>query len=134
MCCVMPPASPATTFVLRIRSSSSVFPWSTWPITVTTGGLGFRSSGLSSTTSASGSAPYSSSRTAVKPNSSSSISIWSKSSRWLMVTRSCRFLNAEPMMSVEDTPISSASSATVRNSFTRTVFRSRSSSCRSCSS
>ncbi len=29
MCCVMPPASPATTFASRIRSSSVVLPWST---------------------------------------------------------------------------------------------------------
>ena len=40
MCWVMPPASPATTFVSRIASSSEVLPWSTWPITVTTGGRG----------------------------------------------------------------------------------------------
>ena len=37
MCWVMPPASPATTSVERMRSSSSVLPWSTWPMTVTTG-------------------------------------------------------------------------------------------------
>jgi hypothetical protein len=40
MCCVMPPASPATTLAWRIASSSEVLPWSTWPITVTTGGRG----------------------------------------------------------------------------------------------
>ena len=40
MCCVMPPNSPATTSVSRIASSSLVLPWSTWPITVTTGGRG----------------------------------------------------------------------------------------------
>lgn len=38
--CVMPPASPAATFALRIKSSRLVLPWSTWPITVTTGGRG----------------------------------------------------------------------------------------------
>src|SRR4028118_2412127 len=38
MCCVMPPASPATTSVSRIASSSDVLPWSTWPMIVTTGG------------------------------------------------------------------------------------------------
>ena len=38
MCCVMPPASPAVTFVLRILSSREVLPWSTCPMTVTTGG------------------------------------------------------------------------------------------------
>jgi hypothetical protein len=38
MCCVMPPASPATTSVERIASSSDVLPWSTWPMIVMTGG------------------------------------------------------------------------------------------------
>ena len=38
MCWVMPPASPAATRALRIASSKLVLPWSTWPITVTTGG------------------------------------------------------------------------------------------------
>ena len=38
MCWVMPPASPETTLVLRIASSSEVLPWSTWPMMVTTGG------------------------------------------------------------------------------------------------
>jgi hypothetical protein len=40
MCCVMPPASPAATFALRILSSSDVLPWSTWPKIATTGGRG----------------------------------------------------------------------------------------------
>ena len=42
MCWVMPPASPETTLVLRIASSSEVLPWSTWPMMVTTGGRGCR--------------------------------------------------------------------------------------------
>ena len=40
MCCVIPPNSPATTSVSRIASRSFVFPWSTWPMIVTTGGAG----------------------------------------------------------------------------------------------
>ncbi len=40
MCWVMPPASPATTLAERMRSSRSVLPWSTWPMTVMTGGRG----------------------------------------------------------------------------------------------
>ena len=36
----MPPASPAATSVERSASSSEVLPWSTWPMTVTTGGRG----------------------------------------------------------------------------------------------
>ena len=50
MCCVMPPASPATTSVSRIASSSEVLPWSTWPMIVTTGGRSTRSSSASSKT------------------------------------------------------------------------------------
>ena len=38
MCWVMPPASPDTTLAWRMRSSSVVLPWSTWPMTVMTGG------------------------------------------------------------------------------------------------
>ena len=47
MCWVMPPASPPATLALRIESSSEVLPWSTWPMTVTTGARGTRSSGAS---------------------------------------------------------------------------------------
>ena len=47
MCCVMPPASPATTFALRMRSSREVLPWSTWPMTTTTGARGTSSSSVS---------------------------------------------------------------------------------------
>src|SRR5260221_81537 len=36
----MPPASPDTTLAWRSASSSEVLPWSTWPITVTTGDRG----------------------------------------------------------------------------------------------
>ena len=50
MCWVMPPASPATTLVWRIASRSVVFPWSTCPMTVTTGGRSTREAGSSSNT------------------------------------------------------------------------------------
>mmetsp|Transcript_16285 Transcript_16285/g.49376 ORF Transcript_16285/g.49376 Transcript_16285/m.49376 type:complete len:505 (-) Transcript_16285:542-2056(-) len=46
--CVMPPASPAATSVVRSASSSEVFPWSTCPMTVTTGGRRTSDSGGSS--------------------------------------------------------------------------------------
>ena len=51
MCCVMPPASPPATFVSRIASRSVVLPWSTWPMTVTTGTRATRSSGLATSDS-----------------------------------------------------------------------------------
>ncbi len=46
MCWVMPPASWAATSVLRSASSSEVLPWSTWPMTVTTGGRGSSASSI----------------------------------------------------------------------------------------
>ena len=55
MCCVIPPASVSTTDASRIASRSVVFPWSTWPMIVTTGGRSTRSSGASSKTSGSSS-------------------------------------------------------------------------------
>ena len=51
MCWVMPPASPATTLEERIRSNKRVLPWSTWPMTVTTGGRGLWSASSSSSSS-----------------------------------------------------------------------------------
>ena len=51
ICWVIPPASPEITSVFLIASSKDVLPWSTCPITVTTGGLGFKSSSLSSSIS-----------------------------------------------------------------------------------
>ncbi len=51
MCWVMPPASPEATDVFRMVSSREVLPWSTWPMTTTTGARGTRSSALSSDTS-----------------------------------------------------------------------------------
>ena len=51
ICWVIPPASLLVTCVLLIASNKEVLPWSTCPITVTTGGLGFKSSSLSSSIS-----------------------------------------------------------------------------------
>ena len=47
MCWVIPPLSDFTTFDLRIRSSSEVLPWSTWPRMVITGGRSTRSASSS---------------------------------------------------------------------------------------
>ena len=51
MCWVMPPASRSATRVSRIASSSVVLPWSTWPMTVTTGPRVTMSSGFDSSVS-----------------------------------------------------------------------------------
>ncbi len=55
MCCVMPPASRSATRVSRMPSSSVVLPWSTCPMTVTTGARVTRSSAWMSTVSTSSS-------------------------------------------------------------------------------
>src|SRR5512143_2630689 len=125
MCWVMPPASPATTFVLRMWSSSEVLPWSTCPITVTTGGRGrsvsARSAGCSGAAIA-----YSSSFTAWNPNADAISSIRSKSSRWLIVTICPSSLKAKVTICVGGTLSTLASSLTVMNSVTRTSVFSRS--------
>ncbi len=95
MCWVIPPASPATTLAWRMRSSRSVLPWSTWPMTVTTGGRGRRSSSRSSSSSskyfawssASCSSPGSTSRIWA-PISAANSSIMSSLSDWAAVTTS----------------------------------------------
>ncbi len=51
MCWVMPPASRSATRAERIASSSVVLPWSTWPMTVTTGARVTRSAGSMSSAS-----------------------------------------------------------------------------------
>ena len=55
MCCVIPPASPSATLSERIASRSEVLPWSTWPITVTTGARGNSTSSASAAMSSSNS-------------------------------------------------------------------------------
>ena len=70
MCWVMPPNSPATTSVSRIESSSLVLPWSTCPMTVTTGGRGTsRDSSTSSSSPSSRSSSASPTTSASMPRS-----------------------------------------------------------------
>ena len=69
MCWVMPPASPLTTLVLRMASSSEVLPWSTWPMMVTTGGRGSRYSSASVWPMKPSSTSASDTRLGVWPNS-----------------------------------------------------------------
>src|SRR5512134_367049 len=47
----MPPNSRSATLVVRIASSNEVLPWSTWPMTVTTGGRGRSCAGSVSSSS-----------------------------------------------------------------------------------
>ena len=51
MCWVMPPASPSVTLEWRITSKIEVLPWSTWPMTTTTGARVTRAASSSSLSS-----------------------------------------------------------------------------------
>ena len=118
MCWVMPPASPATTSVSRIASSSEVLPWSTWPMIVTTGGRSIRSSSASSY---SGSTSTSSAAWTISIClSNSSASTWMASSESVCVSvaispSDISFL----MISGTATPRYSAMSLTVEPELTR---------------
>ena len=95
MCCVMPPASPAATLVVRMKSRSEVLPWSTWPITVTTGGRGCRSAaGASSVSTRYASGSSSLAALALWPISSTRMIAVSWSSTWLIVAMVPSFISA----------------------------------------
>src|SRR5437773_829643 len=66
----MRPASPATTLVERMASSSEVLPWSTWPMMVTTGGRGVSPAGSSTLSNSPSSTSDSATRLTVWPSSS----------------------------------------------------------------
>ena len=114
MCWVMPPASPAMTLVLRMLSSSEVLPWSTWPMTVTTGGRSVMSSSLTSAPSRT-SSPYSLRNSISRSYSAASSSMLSFSRRWLMVAM-MPMPKSLPISSWARVPSLSASSCTVMNS------------------
>ena len=85
-CCVIPPASVSVTEVFLIASRSDVLPWSTCPITQTTGLLGRRSSSLSSWSSIIlSSIVTTTSFLTFAPNSVATISAVSKSITWFTV-------------------------------------------------
>ena len=91
MCWVIPPASESAMLALRIWSRSFVLPWSTWPITVITGGRGGASSGRSSSSissrvniSVSCSSPGSTRMTSA-PISAANNSIMSSVNDWVAV-------------------------------------------------
>ena len=86
MCWVMPPASPAATSEDRMASSSDVLPWSTWPITVTTGARGASSAGSSATSNRPSSTSASATRRTVWPISSAISCAVSASITSLIVT------------------------------------------------
>src|SRR5256886_11622098 len=110
MCCVIPPNSFSATFDFRMASRSDVLPWSTWPITVTTGG---RSTWvLVSASSSSRTSPSTERISTSKPNLSATslASVGSSRSLTIRMTPS----SSRPLMTSPDLRrIFSASSATV---------------------
>ncbi len=125
MCWVMPPASPAATFALRMTSSSDVLPWSTWPMTVTTGARGTRGTAAVSPEVESLTDRVSSSSSSNDTTAAStpiSLAIWTAvaaSSVWLTVARMPRCMSSR-WMSRPRTPSFSESSLTVTPSVKNT--------------
>ena len=93
MCCVIPPASLATTFVSLKASSRDVLPWSTWPITVTTGALGNKSASVSSGPVNPSSTSLSATRLNLCPISSTTIWAVSASIAWFIVAITPKAIN-----------------------------------------
>lgn len=73
------------TCVLRMQSSSDVLPWSTWPMTVTTGGRSFSDFGSSSISGISVGSTSGGNSSHVTPNSEATRAAVSKSISWLIV-------------------------------------------------
>src|SRR5664280_534889 len=137
MCWVIPPRSPAATAVLRIASSRLVFPWSTWPMTVTIGARGTSRAGSPSTKSVSfvagaGASVPSSSAAATgasassvsKPSSVATSDAVSRSISWLIVAK-IPLLMSSRITSAGLTARTSASSLTVIVDGSTTAARSR---------
>jgi hypothetical protein len=123
MCCVMPPASPAATLVWRIASRSEVLPWSTWPITVTTGARGTLAAPAPSEVSRPERVSSSSSSNETTAASTpTSLAIWTAveaSSVWLTVASTPRCMSSR-WMSRARTPSFSESSLSVTPSVKKT--------------
>src|ERR671911_2601942 len=119
MCCVIPPASPDWTLDRRILSRRLVLPWSTWPITVTTGGFSTRSAGSSSGTTSAGAGSSTAPISTSTPSSSAMSSISSVERVWVSV-----FISPRPMRTlmiwVGGTPRASPRSLIVAPGSTRT--------------
>ena len=118
MCWVMPPASPATTSVSRIASSSEVLPWSTWPMIVTTGGRSIRSSSASSKTGSTSTSSAACTISICLSNSSASTWIASSERVWVSVAISPSVISFL-ITSGTGTPRYSATSLTVEPELTR---------------
>src|SRR6266511_6275670 len=108
----MPPASRSATLVVRMASSSEVLPWSTWPMTVTTGGRSL--SWLGSDSSSSSTSPSiernstsqlnlsATSLAAVGSSTSLSVAITPRSSKALITSTDLRRIAAASSPTVTD--------------------------------
>src|SRR5215470_10044905 len=120
MCCVIPPNSFSATFVRRIASSSDVLPWSTWPITVTTGGRSMSWAGSTSSSSTTSPSTERISRSKLNLSATSLAAVGSSSSFTVAMTPSS---SSALITSPDFLRIFSASSATVTDSGTRISSR-----------
>src|SRR6266480_86766 len=120
MCCVIPPNSFSATFDLRIASSSEVLPWSTWPMTVTTGGRSLSCVGSRSSSSTTSPSTERTSRSKLNLSATSFAAVGSSSSLTVAMTPSST--NAL-ITSPDFRRIFSASSPTVTDSGTRISSR-----------
>ena len=123
MCCVMPPASPAATSVERMASSSDVLPWSTCPMTATTGARATRSSSESSNSSGRSASSSACTMLTVRSSSAAISSIASSESDCVIVAISPRPMSVLMIWAVEMSS-SSARSLTVAPEGTSTRGRS----------
>jgi hypothetical protein len=103
-----------------MRSRRLVFPWSTCPITVTTGGFSTRSSGLSSGAASAGAGSSTAPISTSLPSSSVTSSISSIESVWVRVFISPRDIRTL-MIWVGGTPRTSPRSLIVAPGSTRTT-------------
>src|SRR5215470_10387693 len=120
MCCVMPPNSFSATFDLRIASSSDVLPWSTWPMTVTTGGRRLSCEGSRSSSSTTSPSTERISTSTLNLSATSLAAVGSSSSLTVAITPSS---SSALITSPDLRRIFSASSPTVTDSGTRMSSR-----------
>src|SRR5262244_338398 len=120
MCWVMPPNSFSATFDFRMASSSDVLPWSTWPMTVTTGGRRLSCDGSRSSSSTTSPSTERISTSTLNLSATSLAAVGSRSSLTVAITpSSSRALITSP----DFRRIFSASSPTVTDSGTRMSSR-----------
>src|SRR5438128_9693180 len=120
MCCVIPPNSFSATFDLRIASRREVLPWSTWPMTVTTGGRSLSCAGSRSSSSTTSPSTERISTSTLNLSATSLAAVGSRSSLTVAITPSS---SSALITSPDLRLIFSASSPTVTDSGTRMSSR-----------